>query len=223
MGTERGTRADRSAQVGVLTQERKAGLLGDVDRVMSSTGTRSGAASVSRALQLLVTRPGVLAVVLYRLSHAMWVRDLHFLAEIVWRISFSLTGADIHPACEIAGGLRLPHTSGIVIGRDVVIESNVTLMQGVTLGGSGRQFFDDDFTDGHPHVGDHSWIMAHASVLGPISIGARCMIGAGAVVTKDLPDGTVFSGGRELSDLRKRVDELERRLAETRSEAEPRN
>ncbi|MDQ3877692.1 MAG: hypothetical protein M3290_04990 [Actinomycetota bacterium] len=206
-----------------MTQERRAGLLGDVERVMSSTGTRSGAASVSRALQLLVTRPGALAVVLYRLSHALWVRHLHFLAEIVWRISFSLTGADIHPACQIAGGLRLPHSSGIVVGRDVVIDRNVTLMQGVTLGGSGRQFFDENFVDGHPRIGDHTWVMSHASVLGPITVGRRCMIGAGSVVTRDLPDGTVHSGGRELADLRKRVETLERKVAETESATPSRN
>lgn len=172
---------------------------------------------MSRALQLLVTRPGALAVVLYRLSHALWVRGLHFLAEVVWRISFSLTGADIHPASEIAGGLRLPHSSGVVVGRDVVIDRNVTLMQGVTLGGSGRQFFDEDFVDGHPRIGDHTWVMSHAAVLGPVTVGSRCMIGAGAVVTKDLPDGTIFAPGREVSDLRKRVEALERRLGETGS------
>jgi serine acetyltransferase len=144
-------------------------------------------------------------------------------AELVWRVNFGLTGADIHPAARIGGGLRMPHTSGIVIGRDVVIDHNVTLMQGATLGGSGRQFFDPDFVDGHPHIGDHTWVMSHASVLGPISVGARCMIGAGSVVTRDLPDGTVFSAGRELSDLRKRVESLERRLGETEPTPDRRN
>ena len=200
----------------------KTGLLGDLDRVLSSHGTRSGAASIGRALQMVVTRPGPLAVILYRLSHALWERHLGFLAEIVWRINFALTGADIHPAARIGGGLRLPHTSGIVVGRDVVIDKNVTLMQGVTLGGSGRQFFDDDFVDGHPRIGDHTWVMSHASVLGPIAVGSRCMIGAGAVVTKDLPDGTVFSAGRELADLRKRVEDLEMRLRETESGSQSR-
>jgi serine O-acetyltransferase len=172
---------------------------------------------------MVITRPGPLAVILYRLSHALWQRHLSFLAELVWRVNFGLTGADIHPAARIAGGLRMPHTSGIVIGRDVAIDHNVTLMQGVTLGGSGRQFFDPDFVDGHPRIGDHTWVMAHASILGPISVGPRCMIGAGSVVTKDLPAGTVLSTGRELSDLRKRVESLERRLAETEPTPDRRN
>lgn len=207
----------------VNPSENKRGLIGDVDRLLSASGTRSGAATLGRALQIAVTRPGPLAVILYRLSHSLWKRRLHFLAEIVWRINFGLTGADIHPAASIDSGLRMPHTSGIVVGRDVVIERNVTLMQGVTLGGSGRQFFDEAFTDGHPRIGDHTWVMSHASVLGPITIGSRCMVGAGSVVTKDLPDGTVYSGGREVADLRKRVEALERKVAETEAATQSRN
>lgn len=201
----------------------KKGLMGDMERVLSPTGTSSGSASLARAVQMVLTRPGPLAVILYRASHALWTKGLRFPAELVWRVNFALTGADIHPAAVIGGGLRMPHTSGIVIGKDVVIDRNVTLMQGVTLGGSGRQFFDNSFVDGHPRIGDHTWVMSHASVLGPISIGARCMIGAGSVVTKDLPDGTIFSAGREVSDLRKRVEALERRLAETEPSPDGRN
>src|SRR5947199_6145209 len=195
------------------------GLRGDIARLFSERGLHEGRPTVSRAIQRVVTRPGPLAIVLYRLSHTLWERGFETLAEVMWRANSFLSGADIHPGAEIGGGLRLTHTTGLVIGRGVRIGSNVTLLHGVTLGGSARGWFDGVFEDGFPEIGDETEIMAGAKVLGPIKVGRHCFIGANAVLARDLPDGEAFTPGRETAELRKRVDELERRLARAQGEA----
>ncbi len=192
------------------------GLRGDLARLFSSQGTHEGKPSLGGALVRAVTRPGPLAILLYRLSHRLWTRGFHTLAELVWRLNYFLSGADIHPGAVIGGGLRLTHTAGLVIGKGAVIGSDVTLLHGVTLGGSSREFFDPGFTDGFPTIGDGSKIAAGAKLLGPITIGKGCFVGANAVVAKDLPDGTIYTPGRKVSELGKRIDELERELRELR-------
>ena len=191
-----------------------SGLRGDVARLFSARGTHQGRPSLWLALQRAITRPGPLAIVLYRLSHRMWTSGLRTPAEIVWRLNLLLTGADIHPGAEIGGGLRLTHTSGIVIGSGAKIGSNVTILHEVTLGGSSRGFFDETFTDGFPTVGDDTKIGAGAKLLGPIAVGQGCFIGANAVVAKDVPDGEIVTAGREASGLAKRVEQLEQELQE---------
>jgi len=213
----------------VTGHDRPNGLRGDVARLFSERGTTEGRPSVLKALERVATRPGPQAVVLYRLSRRLWLRGLEFPAELLWRINYFLTGADIHPGAEIGGGLRLTHTAGVVIGKGVKIGSNVTLLHGVTLGGSAKGWFDGVFADGFPEVGDDTEIMAGAKVLGPITVGRGCFIGANAVLARDLPDGEAYTPGRETKELREkveelttRVEELERRLArrkDTRPEA----
>src|SRR6266568_8920484 len=179
-------------------------------RLFSDRGTTEGRPSVLKALERVSTRPGPQAVVLYRLSRRLWLRGLEFPAEALWRINYFLTGADIHPGAEVGGGLRLTHTSGVVIGRGVRIGSNVTLLHGVTLGGSARGWFDGVFADGFPEIGDDTEIMAGAAILGPIKIGRGCFVGANAVLARDLADGEAYTPGREVKELRQRVQELER-------------
>ena len=202
------------------------GLRGDLARLFSAKGTQAGRPSLGKAVERAITRPGPLAIVLYRASHRLWQRGLETPAEVLWRLNLFLTGADIHPGAEIGGGLRLTHTSGVVIGRGVKIGSNVTLLHAVTLGGSARGWFDGTFEDGFPEIGDGTEIMAGAFVLGPITVGRRCFIGANAVLAHDLPDGAAYTPGRGISELRKRVGELEHRLQEVeallRSERERR-
>lgn len=190
------------------------GLRGDLARLFSSRGTIEGRPALGRAIERAVTRPGPLALILYRLSHRLWLRGWQTLAEVLWRLNLFLTGADIHPGAEIGGGLRLTHTSGIVIGAGAKIGSNVTILHGVTLGGSARGWFDGVFADGYPTIGDGTEIMAGAAVLGPITVGRGCFIGANAVLARDLPDGEAYTPGREVSDLRRRVRDLERRVAD---------
>lgn len=192
------------------------GLRGDLARLFSSQGTHEGKPSLGGAVVRAVTRPGPLAILLYRLSHRLWERGFHTLAEVLWRLNYFLSGADIHPGARIGGGLRLTHTAGLVIGKGAVIGSDVTLLHGVTLGGSSRGFFDPEFTDGFPTIGDGSKIAAGAKLLGPITIGKGCFVGANAVVAKDLPDGTIYTPGRKVSELSKRIDSLESELAELR-------
>jgi len=155
-----------------------------------------------------------MALALYRAAHRLWVAGRETEAELIWRLNYFLTGADIHPGAEIGGGLRITHTAGLVIGRGVKIGSNCTILHGVTLGGSARGWFDGKFEDGFPQIGDETEIMAGAFVLGPITVGRHCFIGANAVLAQDLPDGEAFTPGRELGALRRRVEELERTVAE---------
>jgi serine O-acetyltransferase len=164
------------------------------------------------ALQRILTRPGPLAIALYRAARILWERHLHTAAELVSRLNYFLTGADIHPGAAIGGGLRLTHTSGIVIGKGVTIGSNVSILHEVTMGGSARANFEENFIDGFPEVGDDCKIYAGAKLLGPIKIGRGCFIGANAVVTRDLPDGAVYTAGSRTSELKERVERLEREL-----------
>ena len=122
-------------------RERPRGLRGDVARLFSPEGTNAGAPSFGAALRRVLTRPGPQAVALYRASHWMWTRGWEVPAELMWRVNYFLTGADIHPGAVIGGGLRMTHATGVVIGSGVVIGDDVTLLHGVTMGGSGRGCF----------------------------------------------------------------------------------
>ncbi len=191
-----------------------SGLRGDVARLFSAKGTIHGRPSIGQAIERIMTRPGPMAVALYRVSHRLWRAGMATPAEVLWRANVFLTGADIHPGAEIGGGLRLTHTAGVVIGMGAKVGSNVTILHGVTLGGSAKGWFDGVFEDGYPTVGDGTEIMAGAKVLGPITVGRGCFIGANAVLAHDLPDGEAYTPGRELSELRRRAADLERRVAE---------
>ena len=183
----------------------QTGLRGDIARLFSERGTSGGRPSIGRALERIVTRPGPTAIVLYRASHQLWKRGNPTLAELVWRLNLLISGADIHPGAEIGGGLRLTHTSGLVIGRGVRIGANVTMFHGVTLGGSAKGWFDPTYEDGFPTIGDDTEIMAGAMILGPITVGRGCFVAAGAVLTHDLDDGQAYTPGRDLARLKRRV------------------
>jgi serine O-acetyltransferase len=193
---------------------RPGGIRGDLSRLFSPEGTNAGKPSLGAAVRRVLTRPGPQAIALYRASRWLWTRGLEVPAELVWRANYFLTGADIHPGARIGGGLRMTHATGVVIGSGVVIGDDVTLLHGVTMGGSGRGWFDGKFRDGYPVIGDRTEIMAGAKVLGPITVGRGCFIGANAVLARDLPDGEAYTPAREMNELRRRVEDLERRLAE---------
>jgi serine O-acetyltransferase len=191
------------------SERRPDGLRGDIDRLFSDQGTWLGKPSLPDAVRKIVTRPGPLAIVLYRIGHRLWQGGHHLLAELLWRLNVTLTGADIHPGAQIGGGLRVDHTSGLVIAREAVIGSNVTIHHGVTIGGSGRRWFDPDYQDGAPVIGDEAEIWAGAKVVGPIRVGRGCYVGANAVLAHDLADGTAYTVGSPLRNLRARVQALE--------------
>lgn len=190
----------------------RAGLRGDLDRLFAPGGLNSGKPSIAQALERGLTRPGPLAIMLYRASHSQWVAGRETLAEVIWRLNYFVTGADLHPGADIGGGIRITHTAGLVIGRGVRIGSNVTILHGVTIGGSGRQWFQPDYPDGYPTIGDDTHVMAHAMILGPITVGRGCFVGANAVLAHDLADGEAFVPGHEISALRHRVKDLEDRV-----------
>lgn len=200
-----------------MTAMAGTGLRGDLGRLFSERGLHEGKPSLGRALQRVLTRPGPMAIVIYRASHALWARGMETPAEVVWRLNYFLTGADIHPGAEIGGGLRLTHTTGLVIGRGVRIGNDCTLLHGVTLGGSARGWFDGVFEDGFPTIGDETEIMAGAFVLGPVTVGRHCFIGANAVLARDLADGEAYTPGREAGALRRRVEALEAEVEELRN------
>lgn len=189
------------------------GLRGDVARLFSPLGTHGGKPSLGLALERFLTRPGPQALVLYRLSHRLWQWRLEAVAELIWRLNYLLTGADIHPGAEIGGGLRLTHTAGLVVGKGAKIGRNVTLLHGVTLGGSSRGFFEPSAPDGFPEIGDDCKVAAGAKLLGPIKVGRGSFIGANAVVSRDVPADTVYVPGRDISMLRRRIEALEAEIA----------
>jgi serine O-acetyltransferase len=201
-----------------MTEPLPQGLRGDIAKLFSVQGTHEGRPSVGKVIGRVLTRPGPLALVLYRFSHRLWVAGWHTVAELVWRVNLFFTGADIHPGAEIGPGLRVTHTSGLVIGRGVRIGANVTILHEVTLGGAGKAFFDATFTDGFPVIGDDTMLMVGAKVLGPVNVGKGCYVGANAVVSRDLPDGQAFTPGRDVKELRQRVERLETEIAGLKKE-----
>jgi serine acetyltransferase len=203
-----------------VSEPRPAGIRGDLARLFSDKGLHEGKPSLGRAFERVLTRPGPMALAIYRLSHRLWATGYEFPAELLWRINHLLTGADIHPGAEIGGGLRITHTSGLVIGRGVKVGNDCTILHGVTLGGSARGWFDGVFEDGFPEIGDETEIMAGAFVLGPIKVGRHCFIGANAVLARDLPDGEAYTPGRESSALRKRIEVLEGEVADLKAALE---
>lgn len=132
---------------------------------------------------------GLHAVSLYREAHDLWVRGDRRSAKRISYDAHSLTGADIHPAATIGEYFFIDHATGVVIGETAVIGENVSIYQGVTIGGvsSGKG-------KRHPTIGDHVVIGANATVLGNITIGDNVRIGAGSVVLKDVPPHSTVVG-----------------------------
>ncbi|HKC27620.1 MAG TPA: serine O-acetyltransferase [Jatrophihabitans sp.] len=145
----------------------------------------------TRALAKALLAPNVRAVITFRLAHFFATKRLLPVAMWLRGRAVSKSGADIHPLATIGPGLFLPHSSGVVIGPDVVIGARARIYQGVTLGepvhvGGGRWTA--------PRVGDDVVIGAHAVVLGAVTIGDGATIGANSVVTADVAPRTVVAG-----------------------------
>jgi serine O-acetyltransferase len=144
------------------------------------------ARGIGRA-EILLTYPGVHALLAHRVAHAMHEVGLPVVPHALANLSRFITGIEIHPAAKIGDALFIDHGAGVVIGETSEIGSNVTLYQGVTLGGTG-------FARGkrHPTVEDDVVVGSGAKLLGPIRVGGRSKIGANSVVIHDVPpDSTV--------------------------------
>ena len=133
--------------------------------------------------------PGFKAIRRHRRAHKAYEKGHYFIARWISARTKKKTGIDIHPGAQIGDGFFIDHGTGVVIGETAVIGKYVTLYQGVTLGGTGK-----DTGKRHPTLGDGVTVGAGAKVLGPINIGNHVKVGAGSIVLKDVPDQCTVVG-----------------------------
>jgi serine O-acetyltransferase len=192
-------------------------------------------------LEVFLCYPGLWAVWIHRISHALWEAKLRLPARMLSQVARFYTGVDIHPGAMLGRRLFIDHATGVVIGETAIVGDDVTMYQGVTLGGTGK-----GHGKRHPTVCDGVFIGNNANVLGNITIGENSRVGAGSVVLSDVPpDSTVvgvpahivYRNGQRvlitdphdikdpLSDsliaLAARVEELEKQLGGAAQPAEP--
>ena len=185
--------------------------------------------------EIWLTYSGVHALSRHRVANFFYRAHLKLLARIISQVAKLFTGIEIHPAAKIASGVFIDHGSGVVIGETAVIEKNVVIYQGVTLGGTGK----DNGKRRHPTIKEGAVISCGAKVLGGITVGEYAKVGAGSVVLKDVPPRATVVGVparivringekveiardqgcecddyilQEICSLRARIDELEKEL-----------
>jgi len=138
-------------------------------------------------LEVLLCYSGLHAVWAYRFNHWLWIHGFRLLARLLSQAARLATGIEIHPAAQIGRRLFIDHGMAVVIGETSILGDEVTLYQGVTLGGTGKEKGKR-----HPTIGNGVAIGAGAKVLGNIRIGDNCRVGAGSVILRDVPhDSTV--------------------------------
>ena len=125
----------------------------------------------------------------YRLAHKLYVKKHYFLARYISQRGVRKTGIEIHPGAQIGKGFFIDHGNGVIIGETAIIGDNVTLYQGVTLGGTGKEHGKR-----HPTIGNNVMISAGAKVLGSFTIGDNSKIGAGSVVLSEVPPNSTVVG-----------------------------
>src|SRR5690349_286079 len=169
------------------------GLIGritaEVRRDIAAARTRDPAARSVGSLEILAAWPGVHALLAHRVAHALHEAGTPLLPRLIAAISRAITGIEIHPAAKIGRGFFIDHGMGVVIGETAELGDDVTLYQGVTLGGTG-------FATGkrHPTVQDNVTIGSGAKLLGPITVGHGAKIGANSVVITDVPPNCTVVG-----------------------------
>jgi serine O-acetyltransferase len=156
---------------------------------LAAAQQRDPAARSVGTVEMLLTYRGVQALLSHRVSHAMYGAGVPLLPRLLSYATTAVTGIEIHPAARIGRGLFIDHGVGVVIGETAEVGDDVTIYQGVTLGGTG-------FARGkrHPTVGDEVMIGAGSALLGPIEVGDRCKIGANSVVIHDVPPNSTVVG-----------------------------
>jgi len=172
--------------VGLRTLARVAG---ELRRDVRAAKERDPAARGVAPAEILATWPGIHALLSHRVAHALHAAGVPLLPRAISMLARALTGIEIHPAARIGEGLFIDHGAGVVIGETADIGDDVTLYQGVTLGGTG-------FATGkrHPTVQDNVTIGSGAKLLGPITIGHGAKIGANSVVITDVPPNCTVVG-----------------------------
>jgi serine O-acetyltransferase len=161
----------------------------EVRRDIGAAQSRDPAARGVSALEVLATWPGVHAVLAHRIAHKLRGVGVPVVPRVIAGLARSITGIEIHPAARIGDGIFIDHGMGVVIGETAEIGNDVTLYQGVTLGGTG-------FATGkrHPTVQDNVTIGSGAKLLGPITVGHGAKIGANTVVIHDVPPNSTVVG-----------------------------
>ena len=141
------------------------------------------------AWEVLLLYPSICAIACHRIAHPLHKMGFRFLARLISQTSRGFTGIEIHPGATIGKGFFIDHGMGVVIGETAVVGDNVTIFQGVTLGGTGKERGKR-----HPTVGNNVVIGAGAKVLGSFTIGDNVQIGANAVVVREVPPNSVVVG-----------------------------
>ena len=145
--------------------------------------------AVNTHLPVILNLKGFQAIQVHRLAHFLWRRGRADLALFIQSRNSEVFGVDIHPACVMGKGIMFDHATGIVVGETSVIEDNVSILQQVTLGGTGNEQGDR-----HPKIKSGVLISAGAKVLGNITVGEGAKVGAGSVVLKDVPPHATVVG-----------------------------
>ncbi|MDI6800246.1 MAG: serine O-acetyltransferase [Actinomycetota bacterium] len=158
--------------------------------------------AATSTLEILVTYPGLHALIFHRLAHSIHRRGFKVTARIISHLARFLTGIEIHPGATIGKALFIDHGMGTVIGETSEIGDNVTIYQGVTLGGTGKEKGKR-----HPTIGNNVVIGVGATVLGAIKVGDNSVVGGGAVVINPVPPDSTVVGipGRVVKKEGKRI------------------
>lgn len=162
------------------------GLIGNIKEEVKIIRERDPAIHSSMEVFLY---PSFKVMLHYRLAHKLYLKKHYFLARYISQRGVRKTGIEIHPGAQIGKGFFIDHGNGVIIGETTVIGNNVTLYQGVTLGGTGKEHGKR-----HPTIGNNVMISAGAKVLGSFTIGDNSKIGAGSVVLSEVPPGSTVVG-----------------------------
>jgi serine O-acetyltransferase len=162
-------------------------MFGELRRDIRTVLERDPAAR--SAFEVLVCYPGVHALAFHRVAHRLWRAGFTTLARFVSHVSRFATGIEIHPAARLGRGLFIDHGMGVVIGETAEVGDNVTLLQGVTLGGTSVRR-----EKRHPTLGNNVVVGAGAKIIGAFRIGDGSRIGAGSVVVREVPPNAVVVG-----------------------------
>lgn len=177
-------------------------------------------------LEVVLLYSGLHAVVMHRVAHKLWELKVPLFPRAVSQLSRMLTGIEIHPGAQIGDGLLIDHGTGVVIGETAIVGNNVTLYQGVTLGGTGKETGKR-----HPTLGNNIVVGAGAKILGNITVGDNSYVGANAVVLQSVPANATVVGvpgyitkqdgekidkklahAQILDPVRRDIDDLDQRL-----------
>lgn len=164
-------------------------VLGEVRRDVAAAQARDPAARGAGSSEILTQWPGVQALLMHRVAHGLHGVGVPFVPRSISLVSRTVTGIEIHPAADIGQGFFIDHGAGVVIGETAQIGDDVTLFQGVTLGGTG-------FATGkrHPTLEDNVTVGAGAKLLGAITVGHGAKVGANSVVINDVPPNSTVVG-----------------------------